>query len=102
MEGRQSVVTEINKCLDAIGENEKLINDIKNKLKDETLIEDEVNDLHSKIEKLEDENDEHNIDISILQEILDKMILSGEDNQYSDDSGERYDSWDEVFTGGDY
>jgi len=91
----ERLVKEIKKYFNAITENNERIEVIKKILEDETLKESEKPDLLSEIENLEYENSEHHKDIAMLSEIIHKTELEEHEE-------ERYDSWDEVFTGGDY
>ena len=101
-QNRGRILTEIDNYLAAINENEKRIDTIKMKLKDESLKDEEKNELLSELEVLEDENSEHSKDIAMLEEVLYKMDVEEQDERACSPYEERYDSWEEVFTGGDY
>ena len=90
----ERILAELDKYAEALDENERRTDLIKNKLKNEKLSDDEEKELQSELETLYHEADECLKDIAMLEEVLDKMDL--------EEREERYDSWDEVFTGGDY
>ena len=98
----ESLLNDIQKYLDIISDNETYIDTIKNQLKDDTLDAKVVNELLSEIEAIEYENSEYRKDIAMLEEVLLREQNEVEDTRSSSPYGDRYDSWDEVFTGGDY
>lgn len=87
-----------------IQQNKKLLEEIDLKmdlimtrLKDENTSEDDKLSLKEELDVLNYEYIDVSADIAMLQEMLDIEIY-----QEDDDDKEKYDSWDEVFTGGDY
>ena len=87
-----------------IAQNKKLLEEIDlkmdllmKKIKDEKTSEDDKISLKEELDVLNYEYIDVSADIAMLQEMLDK-----ETYQEEDEDKEKYDSWDEVFTGGDY
>lgn len=103
MEYRNQLVEDITDTLDSINETEKLIDTIKTTLDTTELKKEEIDKLLSEKECLEYDTGELRKDLGILEEMLHTFDLNNqEDDRASSPYEERYDSWDEVFTGGDY
>lgn len=98
----QEILIDIEKHTAEMNHNEYMINLMKTRIKTESMDESEITCLHEDIEDLCSENHELRQDIAILEESLHKIDLQDEDTRSSSPYQERYTSWDEVFTGGDY
>ena len=103
MQYRNSLVEDIDYILDCINENEKRIDTIKTILSSDDLKKDEIEKLLAEQACLEDELEDYHKDLGVLEEMLHTFDMNNvEDDRASSPYEERYDSWDEVFTGGDY
>lgn len=103
MEYRTHLVEDISSTLDAINENDKLIDTIKTTLDSQELKKEEIDALLVERQNLEDENEDLRQDLGILEEMLRTFDMNNqEDYRSCSPYEERYDGWDEVFTGGDY
>jgi len=102
MEYRTHLVEDIQSILDSINENEKRIDTIKTILSSDDLKKDEIDKLLAEQACLEDELEDYHKDLGVLEEMLRKFDMHDQDDYRSSPYEERYDSWDEVFTGGDY
>ena len=103
MEYRAHLVEDIQYILDSINENEKRIDTIKTILSSDDLKKDEIDKLLAEQACLEDELEDFHKDLGVLEEMLHTFDMNNvEYYRSSSPYEERYDSWDEVFTGGDY
>lgn len=103
MDYRNQLVEDIQSTLDSINDTEKRIDTIKTELDSKELTKDEIEKLLSEKTSLEDELGDLRNDLGVLEELLHTFDMNNvEDNRSSSPYEERYDSWDEVFTGGDY
>lgn len=103
MEYRNNLIEDIQYILDCINENEKRINTIKKTLSSDDLKKDEIDKLLAEQACLEDELEDYRSDLGALEEMLHTFDMNNvSDDRCSSPYEERYDSWDEVFTGGDY
>jgi hypothetical protein len=103
MEYRTQLVEDISSTLDAINENDKRIDTIKTTLDSEELKKEEIDTLLNEKQYLEHDNEDLRQDLGILEEMLHTFDMNNqEDDRSCSPYEERYDGWDEVFTGGDY
>lgn len=96
MSSQDRIVSEIDQNKKLLAEINEKIDIIWEKLKDEKMSDDDKLSLKEELDVLNYELIDVSADIAMLQEMLDKEIYQ------EDDDKEKYDGWDEVFTGGDY
>lgn len=96
MSSQDRIKSEIQQNRKMLEELDEKMESIVSKLKDEKISEDDKISLKEELEVLNYEYIDISADIAMLQEMLDKEVYQEEDDK------EKYDSWDEVFTGGDY
>lgn len=97
MSNQDRIVSEIEQNKKLLKELDEKMDLILKKIKDENTPEDDKISLKEELELLNYEYIDVSADIAMLQEMLDKEVYHDED-----EDKEKYDSWDEVFTGGDY
>lgn len=103
MDYRNQLVEDIQSTLDSINETKNRIDTIKTELDSKELTKDEIDKLLTEKVSLEEELEDLQIDLGVLEEMIHTFDMNNvEDNRSSSPYEERYDSWDEVFTGGDY
>jgi dynactin complex subunit len=101
---RTNVINTIQELTDRLNISISRLNEICEILKDtSTLSDDEGAELSEEKELITDDISEIECDLGMYYEILHILDM----RQYEDERScspyeERYDSWDEVFTGGDY
>lgn len=98
MSGLEKLNQDIGILIVSIEVNEKEIQCLTRELEDDRLSDDAAIDIQTEIDHLQHENNECYKDIAILEELIRKFETELEE----DESDEKYDGWDEVFTGGDY
>ena len=101
---RNDVIKMIQSLTDLLNTKLGRLAEIDNALKDTTKIsDDEALELISEKEVVEEDIDEVERDIGVYQEILTIMDMRDiTDERSCSPYEEHYDSWEEVFTGGDY
>lgn len=98
----QALLDNINQLIDHVNANNKLMDGIRDLLKD-ILPEEDKAKFKAELDALQEENDELQKDIAMLEELVRKIEMERQEDERSSSPYEpRYDSWDEVFTGGDY
>lgn len=100
---RDDILQNIEAINKTIAENEIRMGTIRILLEDDKLNTEDILDLKIELQALEWENEEQRLDLGVLEEMLHILrINEWEDTRVSDEWEDRYSSWDEVFTGGDY
>lgn len=95
MSSQDRIKSEIQQYKSLLREIDLKMDLIMERLKDEKTSEDDKLSLKEELDVLNYEYIDISADIAMLQEMLDVEI-------YQEDGEEKFDSWDEVFTGGDY
>lgn len=101
MSNQDKITSEIQQGRAMLAEIDSKLDLIIQKLKADDISDEDEAALLEEFDNLQYQHIDISADIAMLQEMLDKRYYEAEEYE-DDDENERYDSWDEVFTGGDY